>query len=138
MKTFKTLTLVFFMALSFVSCSSDDDTVALPTNAELVLGLWQLQSATQDGNPIALETCDLLRTIRFTAPNMFTQTFYTGANCEIITPLSGTYTIDDTNIMVNSGSQGTTVRIITLNETNLSVEFNEGGILVVDNYLKQL
>ncbi|MGJ8667083.1 MAG: lipocalin family protein [Patiriisocius sp.] len=136
MKNLKKLTAILFLCLAVVSCNKDDGD-SEPTNAELIIGLFQLQSVTQDGNPFALGPCDLLETVRFNESGAFTQTIYSGENCAVITPLNGTYTITDTSITTNVGSDATIVRIVTLNDSSLSVEFNESGILFVQNYIRK-
>ena len=138
MNTLKTVSIALLLICGMVSCSSDDNNTSVaPTNEELVIGLWQVQSSTQDGNPVTLSACDLLSTVRFTESGMFTQTIYTGTNCETLTPETGTYTISGDNITVSSGSSATIIRIVTLNDSNLSVEFNFSGVLKIDNYIKQ-
>ncbi|GEQ86133.1 hypothetical protein ULMS_16410 [Patiriisocius marinistellae] len=137
MKNLKKITAILLLCLAVVSCSSDDEGTQEPTNEDLVIGLWQIQSSTQDGNPVTLGSCDLLSTIRFTESGMFTQTFYTGTNCSTVTPQTGSYTLEGDNITVNQGSSATIIRIVTLNESNLSVEFNFSGVLKIDNYIKQ-
>ena len=136
MNTLKKLSIALVLICAMASCSKSDDTVAAPTNAELVIGLWQLQSATQDGNPVVLGACELAHTIRFTEAGMLTQTFYSGTNCSVATPTTGTYTINGDSITANSGSSASIVRIVSITSTSFSVEFDESGILVVNNYIK--
>lgn len=136
MKNFKTVSILLLLVFAFASCEKDDSTPE-PSNEDLVIGLWQLQSATQDGNPITLGACANLTTIRFTDSGAFTQTFYSGNNCSMVTPQSGTFSISGDMITVNTGSAATITRIVTLNDSNLSLEFNESGVLLINNYIKQ-
>lgn len=98
-----------------------------------MIGLWQLQSATLAVNPLTLVTCDLLATIRFAESGMFTQTFFSGNNCDVITPFNGTFTISGDTITVDDGSAATIARIVSINDSNLSLEFNESGVLLINN-----
>ncbi|MGK0378030.1 MAG: hypothetical protein ACJA1Z_001842 [Patiriisocius sp.] len=60
---------------------------------------------------------------------MFTQTIYTGANCEVITLKTAICRMISNNITVSSGSSSTIDQIVILNKPNLSVEFNFSGVL---------
>lgn len=137
MNTLKKLSIALVLICAMASCSkSSDDTVAVPTNAELVIGLWKLQSATQDGNPVVLGACELVHTVRFTEAGMITQTFYSGTNCSVAAPTTGTYTISGNTITASIGSSASIVRIVSITSTSLSIEFDESGILVINNYIK--
>jgi hypothetical protein len=74
MKNLKII-LVFLVFAGVASCSSDDDSNG-PAEADRIVGEWEIQSLSMDGEDLELSDCELQTRIRFSANGDITVTDY--------------------------------------------------------------
>lgn len=136
---FKNTVLVMLSILTFISCSSDDDSGSI--SEELLLGKWQYKDYIVNGNAEPhnhIESCDSKDYLEFSSNEKFSQGYYLG-NCEPeITTFN--YQLNGDKIIVTVGTASNSIDIINLTEKELSLkgsyDFDGDGSIddVIENY----
>lgn len=133
MKHFKTLCLAL-LAVAMVSCGSDDDDNR--SNAELIIGTWQLTSETENGQNEQLDDCELMGTVQFDG-TVFTSVTFDDFNnpgtCENDGTFTGGYSISGSTLNLTTFGTTDSVEITTLNDSILvltETDTDEDGTFV--------
>lgn len=128
------------IAASLLSCSKDDNTetpVDEPTNKELIQGTWEEVNVTHDGVVSNTQViCNGERELyTFINDDSFTERYFDdGCNEDFD---NGTFTIDETSFTLTyQDTSIDTYNIVELNETTLKFNFNDGGVIVEETYIK--
>jgi hypothetical protein len=114
---------IFFLAITFFSCNSDDDS---PSNQfDLLLGDWLRKELTIDGdNQLDPDSCDF---ILIFDDSFATIEIYSGDDCDQLTSNSGVYSVQNSNLSISLEGDIYGGEIITLTETSLILESVNNG-----------
>lgn len=134
MKSILKITGGLFLVLSMMSCGNDDDNAR--SNADLIIGTWQLDSETENGQQIQLDDCERRATVQFIG-DIFTSTFYDDfdnpGTCEVDETFSASYNVSGNMLSVTSFGLTDTIEITTLNDSILvltETDTDEDGTFV--------
>ncbi|WCO03559.1 lipocalin-like domain-containing protein [Psychroserpens ponticola] len=133
MKTlFKSILLLSIFLLS--SCNKDsnddDDYDDVRNNAELIMGVWQIETRLINNNPQNLDNCEILETISFSEDLIYDKVTFSGNSCEIETQTTGTitYNNEETNFTVIGQNFGFRAFILNIDENNLTLAYDESEL----------
>ncbi len=130
MKIFKKLYVITFISIVAFACSSDDDNGSGTTeeNQAKLIGTWKFTSSTTNGEADTdYYICDFEETYEINATSI-TIIFYAdpsgqdGSNCELDGTFSFDYFINSDTI---SDDEGSSIKILTLNDTTFRFEETE-------------
>lgn len=135
MKTLKIIVLLTFsFLLTTMSCSSDDDGGI--NYADAIIGNWRYTSATENGENVALDACELLETLVINA-SQIRITEYFGNSCEDSDTFSVSYTLEGNAISLTDGVDSESVEILMLNDTTFTIRQEDEGDVYTDTYTRQ-
>ena len=114
---------IFFLAITFFSCNSDDDA---PSNQfELLLGDWLRTGLTIDGdNQLDPDSCDFILIFEDSFATIET---YSSDDCDQLTSDSGVYSVQNSNLSISLEGDIYGGEIITLTQTTLILESVNNG-----------
>ncbi len=122
---------VLFIAATFTSCSSDDDSTSGISEANLI-GTWQWSAAEEDGVAETLDQCDLQDTYEFTTAGKVISNFSSSSTdgsgvVTCVNPGSEEFgwSLSGDQLTFAFGTETETATILTLNSTTLKVEFRD-------------
>lgn len=107
------------------------------TIQEMIIGNWEETNVTHDGVVSNSQIiCNNEREqFRFQTTSGFTERSFDDYCEEVLE--SGTYTINSSELVLTfSGQSSDVYQIEELNETELVISFNDGGIVVEETYIK--
>ena len=138
MKHLKKLFVLTCIAITTFACSSDDDNTDNLTaeNQAKLIGIWKQTSATENGNNISLDACELLFTLAITTSQITTTDYY-DVDCAMVDTFTINYSINGNTVSITDGNDTYTSEITTLNETTLTLKEVEGSDVYTDTYTKQ-
>jgi len=131
MKTVFKISVIFTLFILF-SCTSDDDSndETMVSNAELLVGTWQLETRLINDTPQQLNSCEMLESISFTEALGYRKITRSGTNCETSTQMNGTYELNqiETNFIVIGEGFSFRAIIRSIDENNLTLTYDESEI----------
>ena len=121
MKTVKTIAILCLLFLTYSCSSSDDDSSETPSTENLLTsGIWYLESKT----PGSFTACEKKSSFEFKTDNtaVIANFEVNSGTCEAIQPVTGTYTLNGSSLVLTRGSEtiSTTINSITSNELSLT------------------
>lgn len=126
----KNLLFISFLFLSFIfsSCSSDDDAPIEPTNAELILGKWNVESLSDSP---ALDACVKQSSFEFFDDNTLSVISY-GYNgsdaCVALATVSGDYDFTfDNEILLTAAGAVQRLEIVVLTDNKFIFSYVDTG-----------
>jgi len=127
-------------SLLTMSCSEDDnepEPAEEVTNLDLIKGTWEESNVTHDGVTSTTQIiCNEERELfTFLNDSTFSERYFDDYCDEYFD--NGTFIVDETSFTLNyDDSSVDTYTIVELNETTLKFNFNDGGVIVEDTYIK--
>lgn len=131
---------ILLIAVTFTSCSSDDDSANTLINTANLLGKWRYTASTENGKETTLDECDKMDTIEFQVDDVITSTTFftntvvnngqTTTTCEQDSSESGEWSLSNSNLTIKFGNESSTIKILEL--TSTIVKFEE-----IDEYTDQ-
>jgi len=127
-------------SLFTMSCSEDNnepEPTEEVTNLDLIKGTWEESNVTHDGVTSTTQIiCNEERELfTFLNDNTFSERYFDDSCDEDFD--NGTFIVDETSFTLNyADSSVDTYTIVELNETTLKFNFNDGGVIVEDTYIK--
>lgn len=132
MKTLKTVLILFLTTLTVVSCSKDDDN---KTDQNLLVGKWQFDSRTLDGEPLELSECEKKGLYIFTEDELTGYT-YEGEECEIEKIEVFNYVREGDKLIVENEEMTIEYTIEKLTKTTLVLGGNLGDSSFTATFIK--
>lgn len=121
-----TITMVLAgILLTLSSCSKEEDVEFIQSDSvDLIIGTWQLQSQTQNGDVVNLDDCNMQGTITFENDLVVTKTFEvndSSGNCELRRQTQYAYAFEfGSELVFINNNQEFPKEIGVINETTLS------------------
>lgn len=133
MKTFRTITVILLLSLSYYSCSSDDDSTgdSMPSTLELLTAdTWYQESK----NPGSFSDCEKNVSFKFNTDNTIAVEAYDDSTgtCESQGIINSTYSLNGSTITIALGTDTITASIISISETMLTITDSNGDTVVFD------
>jgi hypothetical protein len=124
-----------------MSCSEEDENEPVPvqeiTNLDLIKGTWEESNVTHDGVTSTTQIiCNGERELfTFLGDNTFSERYF-GDSCDEGFD-NGTFVVNETSFTLSYDDNSVDIyTIVELNETTLKFNFNDGGVIVEDTYIK--
>ncbi len=141
MKKLNLLILVF--ATIFIACNKDDDTSNEETSSNLV-GTWELTYRKQSNNTSAsnLDDCEKTSTFNFKSDNTYIEKTFVeiSSNCVSDGEFNGSWSISSNQLtlkFVENGENTTNIPKYSITDNELSIIYNDEGILIESRYKKK-
>ncbi|WP_425076231.1 lipocalin family protein [Psychroserpens sp. S379A] len=133
----KIIFLFSVLALTVMSCSSDDDGGGSESQDPFI-GSWRYSTSFEDGVEVPLDDCESQDTIVISANGTFNTTLHDdfGSGCEVDATVTGTWENLSSGTYSSTSEGYTYVQQVTFTNNTMSITEVDGGITYRDVFVR--